>query len=171
MKKYIICLLVIGSWFAAHASHEKVDASGMPRAVQRSMYSSLFAFVDRGELSSVQAYFSLLPCDVDHCDEDGASLLMHAIRNHRIRVMIYLIYRKANIFCEDNHGMCPLTQAELEDNNHERGSVPLLPLLVRGWLLKNFPVLFEPQDQNHGSIRNLHNSCQQGFYLNLMKQS
>jgi hypothetical protein len=172
MKKSIICLLVMGSWFAVHASHEKVGSSSMPTSVERSMYSSLFTCVDHGDLSSVQAYFSFLPCDVNHCDEHGASLLMHAVRNHRIRVMIYLLYRKADIFCKNNQGMCPLTQAEWEDNNnHERGAVPLLPLLVRGWLLKTFPKLFEPQNQSHGSIRDLRDFCQSSFYLNLMKQS
>lgn len=162
----------MGSWFAVHASHEKVNASGMPAVVERSMYSSLFACVDRDEFSSVQAYFTLLPCDANHCDEQGASLLMHAVRNHRIRIMIYLIYRNANIFCEDNQGMSPLTQAALEDNNnHGRGAVPLLPLLVRGWLLKKIPALLESHNQNYGSICDLHNSCHNSFYLNLMEQS
>lgn len=145
MKTRIICLLVLGSWFAAHASHEKVNASGMPVEIERSMYSSLFTCVDRGDLSSVYAYFDSLPCDANHCDEHGASLLMHAVRNHRIEVMIYLLYLNANIFCEDNQGMCPLTQAAWEDkNNHGRGDVPLLPLLVRGWLLKKIPALLGP---------------------------
>jgi hypothetical protein len=152
MKRFIFCLLLMNSWFTMHASHEKTVASRMPSLVERSMYNRLFACVDRGDLSAVQAYFLAFPCNINYGDEHGASLLMHAVRNHRIHVMIYLIYRKADIFHQDDRGMCPLTQAEWEDDNqYERGTIPLLPLLVRGWLLKTFPEFFEPLPEHYGS--------------------
>lgn len=172
MKKSIIYLLLLSSWFTAHASHEKNVSSSMPATVEPIMYNRLFTLVDHGDLSNVQAYFAAFPCDVNHCDEHGASLLMHAVRNHRIEVMIYLVYRKADIFREDDQRMCPLTQAEWEDDHqHERGAVSLLPLLVHGWLLKTFPQFFKSHNDHHGSIRDLHNFCQSSFYLNLVKQA
>jgi hypothetical protein len=172
MKKFIIYFLFLGSCFTMHASHEKVPSLCMPAAVEHTMYSKLFTLIDQGELSNVQAYFSAFPCDVNHCDEHGASLLMHAVRHHRVQVIIYLIYRKADIFHKDDQGMSPLTQAEWEDDHQsERGAVPLLPLLVQGWLLKTFPQFFKSHNDNHGSIRDLHNFCQSSFYLNLVKQA
>lgn len=171
MKKSIICLL-LGACFTICASHEKVPSLCMPATIEPIMYNRLFTLVDHGDLSNVQAYFSAFSCDVNHCDEHGASLLMHAVRNHRVQVMIYLVYRKADIFREDNQGMSPLTQAEWEDDHqHERGAVSLLPLLVHGWLLKTFPQFFKSHNDHHGSIRDLHNFCQSSFYLNLVKQA